>query len=165
MFLPQGDPALWNDGRFIHRAFDINTGLGLEQFIAGQSSKAALHESDSVGRIHKNDIELLRAGRHPVKRVCTMDDHLRGPKKCHVVFELDTTGFVHFHQHDIFCPSGGGFKAQSTAPGKKIQALSLMKVRRQPVEHGFPHAVGSGSQIGAAAKANLAPFPFSTDDA
>ena len=94
-----------------------------------------------------------------------MDHHLLGPKKCHVVFELPTTVFMHFYQYNISCPSGGCLKAQRTAPGKKIQALSLIKVRRQPVEHGFPHAVGGGSQIGASAEANLAPFPLSSDDA
>ena len=94
-----------------------------------------------------------------------MDHHLLGPKKCHVVFELGTTGFVHVYQHDISCPSGGCLKAQSTAASKKIEALSLMKIRRQPVKQGFPHAVGSGSQISASAESNLAPFPLSSNDA
>jgi len=71
---------------------------------------------------------------------------------------------MHFYQHDISCPSGGCLKAQGAAPGKKIEALSLMKIRRQPVEQGFPDPGGGGSDRRIFGKLYFATAPLAADN-
>jgi len=69
------------------------------------------------------------------------------------------------HQHHFGSAARCGFKTQRACAGKGIEAALAAEILAQPVEQGFAHTVGRGTQTGLVGHLEFGAFPLAANDA
>jgi len=118
-------------------------------------------------RIDKHDIKLFIRPGEPGKPVGLIQVHSStfGMECFDIVLQLAEGGIVLFHQADVGRTARERFKTQHAGTGKQVQAFGSVDDGLQPVEQGFADAIRRWPEFAVVRDRQLAPAPFSPDDA
>jgi len=146
--------------------FHINACSRCQPAMQLQQLTTLLMQIGCKRRVQQHQVKLL-CGRLRQPAHCILLDHLQlvGAKQAGIRPQCSSGSSIGFQRSHGSGAARECFKAQRATAGEQVEAAHAYHAELQPVEQGFAHAVGRGTQVGGVGELQHTAAPFAANDA
>ena len=145
--------------------FDIDHAVGCGCCLTIKQVECLSGKKCVVGRVDKDNVELIKGLAQISKRITTDDINLRCAEQFTILSQAAADGTLMIDHGDLCRPTGERFEPKRSATRKQVQTAGPLDERNQPVEDGFPNSIRCRTERFAGVESNQAVAPMAGNNA
>ena len=145
--------------------FDIDHALGCNRRLTIKQVECLSGKQSVVGRVDKDNVELIKGLAQISKRITTDDINLRCAEQFTILSQAKAYGTLMIDHGDLCCPTGECFEPKRSATRKQVQTAGAVDERNQPVEEGFSDPIRRRTEPLAGVESNQPVAPMAGNNA
>ena len=145
--------------------FDIDHAVGCGGCLTIKQVECLSGKQCVVGRIDKDNVELIKGLAQISKRITTDDINLRCAEQFTILPQAVADGTLMIDHGDLCRSTGECFEPKRSATRKQVQTAGAVGERNQPVEEGFSDPIGRRTESLAGVESNQPVAPMAGNNA
>jgi hypothetical protein len=121
--------------------FDVDYAIGCDCRLTIKQVECLSGKKCVVGRVDKDNVELIKGLAQISKRITTDDINFRCAEQFTILSQAVAYGTLMIDHGDLYRPTGQCFEPKHPTTGKQVQTAGPVDERYQPVEEGFPNTI------------------------
>ena len=144
---------------------NVDHAVGRDCFLTIKQVECLSGKKCVVGRVDKDNVELIKGFAQISECITTDDINLRCPEQFTILSQAVTHGALMIDHGDLCRPTGECFEPKRPATRKQVQTAGPLDERNQPVEDGFPNSIWRRTERLAGVESNQAVAPVAGNNA
>ena len=145
--------------------FDVDHAVGCDCCLTIKQVERLSGKKCVVGRVDKDNVELIKGLAQISKRITTDDINLRCAEQFTILPQAVADGTLMIDHGDLCRSTGQCFEPKRSATRKQVQTAGAVDERNQPVEEGFSDPIRRRTEPLAGVESNQPVAPMAGNNA